>query len=130
MKVVQVSAGIVLDGSKVLLTRRAPEENFAGRWEFPGGKLEFGETPQVCLARELKEELDIDVAVGGFCTEVLHHYETISVRLLAYYCTILSGQLSMSVHDQYAWIPINELLNYPLLPADVPIAKKVQEDKL
>ena len=130
MKITQVSAGIIIDKNRVLLTRRAPKEAFAGGWEFPGGKLEAGETPQKCLTRELKEELAIDIAVGNFCMEVLHHYDTISVCLLSYYCTITKGHVSISVHDKYVWAPIDALLSYDLLPADVPIAKKIQEDML
>lgn len=128
MKTIKVSAGVLIDNGKVLITRRASKENFAGGWEFPGGKLELGETPQQCLARELKEELNIDVAVGDFCTEVTHKYEAICVNLIAYYCAMIKGEISLSVHDQYQWIKIEDLLEYDLLPADVPIAEKVMED--
>lgn len=130
MKTIKVSAGVLIDNGKVLITRRASKENFAGGWEFPGGKLEPGETPQECLSRELKEELDIDVAVGEFCTDVIHKYETICVNLIAYYCTMVQGEISLSVHDQYQWIKIEDLLDYDLLAADVPIAEKVMEDYL
>lgn len=128
MELIKVTAGIITDRDKVLITRRAPKENFAGGWEFPGGKIEVLETPEECLARELKEELDIGVSVGKFCTEVTHDYGNMNFRLVAYYCTIVQGEISISVHDKYKWIRINELLNYDLLPADIPIAKKVMED--
>ncbi|MEB9895596.1 (deoxy)nucleoside triphosphate pyrophosphohydrolase, partial [Bacillus cereus] len=128
LKTIKVSAGVIIDKDKVLITRRASKENFAGGWEFPGGKLESCETPQECVARELKEELNIDVAVGDFCTEVTHNYEAFSVNLIAYYCTMVKGEISLSVLDGYKWIKIKDLLEYDLLPADVPIAEKVVED--
>jgi len=127
MKRIRVTAGVIKDNDKVLLTRRAPKENFAGGWEFPGGKIEINETPQACLARELKEELNIDVSVGKFCTEVAHDYGNMNINLIAYYCTIIDGEIQISVHDKYKWVNINDLLKYDLLPADIPIAKKVME---
>mgnify|MGYP001954285342 CR=1 FL=1 len=128
MKRIRVTAGVIKDNDKVLLTRRAPKENFAGGWEFPGGKIEINERPQACLARELKEELNIDVSVGKLCTEVVHDYGNININLIAYYCTILDGEIQISVHDKYKWVNINDLLKYDLLPADIPIAKKVMEE--
>lgn len=127
MKRIRVTAGVIKDNDKVLLTRRAPKENFAGGWEFPGGKIEINETPQACLARELKEELNIDVSVGKLCTEVAHDYGNMNINLIAYYCTIINGEIQISVHDKYKWVNINDLLKYDLLPADIPIAKKVME---
>jgi len=127
---IRVTAGIIMDNGKVLITRRAPKENFAGGWEFPGGKVEINETPRECLVRELKEELNIDVSVGEFCTEVYHDYSNISIKLMAYYCTITHGEIQTSVHDKYKWVKIKDLLKYDLLPADIPIAKKIMEGYL
>jgi 8-oxo-dGTP diphosphatase len=128
VKRIKVTAGVITDQDKVLITRRAPKENFAGGWEFPGGKIESNETPQACLARELKEELNIDVSVGKFCTEITHNYGNVNVQLIAYYCTIVDGEIQISVHDKYKWVKISELLKYNLLPADIPIAKKLMEE--
>ena len=128
MDLIKVTAGVIIDRDKVLITRRAPKENFAGGWEIPGGKIEENETPEESLVRELKEELDITVYVGEFCAEVTHKYDNININLLAYYCTIVKGDISITVHDKYKWIRIKDLLKYDLLPADVPIAKKVIED--
>lgn len=128
MEIVKVSAGVIIDKDKVLITRRAPKENYAGGWEFPGGKIEGDETQEECLLRELKEELNIQVIVRERCSEVTHNYGTIRINLIAYYCTITDGEISISVHDKFKWIKINDLLQYDLLPADIPIAKKVMED--
>ena len=128
MNTIKVTAGVIIAKDKVLITRRAPKENLAGGWEFPGGKIEENETPEESLARELKEELNITVSVGDFCTEVIHDYDDMCIDLLAYYCTILSGNISITVHDKFKWVKIKDLLKYGLLPADVPIAQKVIED--
>lgn len=125
VNVINVTAGIILDNDRVLITRRAPKENFAGGWEFPGGKIEENESPEACLVRELKEELNISVSVGNLCSEVTHDYDMFTVNLMAYYCTILDGKIQVSVHDQYKWVKIHNLLDYKLLPADIPIAKKL-----
>lgn len=125
MKTIKVMAGVIRENDQVLITRRGPKENNAGGWEFPGGKIEAGETPQECLTRELKEELSIEVTVDKFCTEVNHDYGQMSIKLIAYYCTIIDGEIQISVHDKIKWVKINDLLEYDLLPADIPIAKKV-----
>ncbi len=127
MNTINVSAGIVMNEKKVLITRRAQTEQFAGGWEFPGGKVEEGETFEECLARELKEELGIDVSVGTFCASIVHDYETFKINLKAYYCQVTSGVISLSVHDKYAWVQIDKLLEVDLLPADIPIAKEIME---
>lgn len=128
MKIIKVTAGVIAENDKILITRRAPKENFAGGWEFPGGKIEVNETPQDCLVRELKEELNVDVSIGKFCTEVTHDYGNMNINLIAYYCAIVNGEIQVSVHDKYKWVKIKDLLKYDLLPADVPIAKKVMEE--
>ncbi|NLY49272.1 MAG: (deoxy)nucleoside triphosphate pyrophosphohydrolase [Clostridiales bacterium] len=86
MNRIKVVAGVIIKNNKVLITRRAPKENFGGGWEFPGGKIEANETPEECLARELKEELNVNISVGKLCTEVYHIYNDISICLIAYYC--------------------------------------------
>ena len=127
MQTITVTAGVIIDGHKVLIARRSSTENFAGGWEFPGGKLEQGKTEQECLARELREELGIDVEVGDLCERVFHDYGTFRINLLAYYCTIVGGSLAMTVHDKYQWVEVGRLLEYDLLPADVPIARRLME---
>jgi 8-oxo-dGTP diphosphatase len=100
MKMKDVTAAIILKDDKVLITRRAPGQNLAGHWEFPGGKIESGETPEECLARELLEELAVQVTVGDKFGESIYDYETGSIRLIAYYTDILAGEINLSVHDR------------------------------
>lgn len=122
-----VTAAIILEKGRVLITRRAPGEKHAGRWEFPGGKVEPGETPEACLRRELLEELEINTVIGEKLAESIYTYETGAIRLLAYRATIISGDLRLHVHDDYRWVAVDELTQYPLLDADVVIAGVLQE---
>lgn len=122
-----VTAAIITQNNKVLLTRRAPGEKHAGWWEFPGGKVEAGESPESCLHRELLEELEIETTIGEKLTENIHTYETGAIRLLAYRATILSGSLQLHVHDEYQWVSVADLTQFKLLPADIPIAEFLQK---
>lgn len=119
------AAIIVNDAGEVLLARRAPKEKHAGSWEFPGGKVESGETPEDCLARELQEECGVHIAVKDFVAESIYLTPSGGIRLLAYECEIMAGELSLTVHDAYRWVVPSELLRYNLLPADIPIAKRL-----
>lgn len=123
-----VTAAIILEKGRVLITRRAPGEKHAGRWEFPGGKVEPGETPEACLRRELLEELEIETEIGEKLAESIYSYETGAIRLLAYRATILSGDLRLHVHDDYRWVAVDELTQYPLLDAYVVIAGVVLQE--
>lgn len=123
----KVTAAIILNKDKVLIMCRAPGEKFAGGWEFPGGKVEDGETAEDCLARELKEELNIEAQVGQFYYESIYEYPQGSIQLLAYIVEIVKGDIQLSVHDKLEWTSRENLLNFDLLPADVPIAEKLVE---
>lgn len=123
-----VTAGVwVRDNEKVFLVRRGPGESLAGHWEFPGGKVELGESDEECLARELKEELAIDVIVGKLLEESHYIYEHGEFLIRAYAVCCNSQEYSLSVHDLAEWVGFAELLNYRLAPADIPIAEKLAE---
>ncbi|SHN75630.1 8-oxo-dGTP diphosphatase MutT [Desulfitobacterium chlororespirans] len=122
-----VTAAIIIKGEEVLIARRAPGEKHAGSWEFPGGKVEAGETPEACLKRELAEEFGIEVKVQGFVKSSLYEYPQGSIRLLAYRVKILHGEIELRAHDRYEWVGVKQLPNYELLPADVPIADYLRE---
>lgn len=121
------TAAIILDESRVLLTRRKEGQKLAGYWEFPGGKVEEGETLQSCLEREILEELSLTVHVGDILTSSYYKYEHGSFSLVALYATIVTGDILLSVHDKVEWVSILNLLNYQLAPADIPIAEVLQE---
>jgi 8-oxo-dGTP diphosphatase len=120
---ITVTAALIQKDNKILITRRSPGKHLAGLWEFPGGKLENGETEQECLSRELEEELGIKVKVGEFFMENTHDYGTKSILLKAYFCKQLTDSITLNDHDMIAWVTKKELQNYEFAPADVPFIK-------
>lgn len=108
---------------KVFIARRKPGKSMAGKWEFPGGKLEVGESEQDCLRRELLEELGMQVEVGEKLGENEHHYENFSIRLIAYKCDFISATYALTDHDAYEWVSPEELSNFDMAEADVPFLK-------
>ena len=120
-----VTAAVIIENEKVLITRRAADQRHAGWWEFPGGKVEDGESPEACLRRELMEELGVDAHIGDLLAESIFQYETGAIRLLAYCAEIIAGEIRMSVHDEFQWVSAADLAKFKLLPADRPIAEKL-----
>ena len=123
----KVAGAIIIKDKSVLILRRSPDETFPGFWEFPGGKIEKGETPENCLARELKEELKIESIVKEFFHESIYEYAQGYIQLLTYIVEITKGCIQLTVHDKYEWANKENLLNFELLPADIPVAKKIME---
>ena len=113
-----VTAAVIVRDGRVLVARRAPGERFAGRWEFPGGKVEPGESPEAGLKRELREELALDVQVGRLLLDVPLDSGHDPMILRFYEVRILSGMPSLSVHDRLDWAEIAYLPGYDFLPAD------------
>ena len=122
----QVTAAIILKDNKVLIAQRAPEDNLAGKWEFPGGKIEPRETPQECLNREIREELDVDIEVLDFFGESIHAYHSGTIKLMAFWCKWISGDFALKVHSHIAWVNRNELDLYDFAPADIPLVEKLK----
>jgi 8-oxo-dGTP diphosphatase len=120
---VPVAAAIILHDSKILIARRAQHKFLGGLWEFPGGKIEAGESSECCLRRELDEELQIKVEISSFLIEQYFDYGDFSVSLKVYVCQFLSGLLSLVDHDEVKWVDPEDVLSYQLAPADVPIIK-------
>lgn len=119
----QVTAAIIRKGAKILIARRSPNKDLGGYWEFPGGKIEEGETPQECIKRELQEELGIIVTVGAFFMENEHHYENKIIQLQAYECEHISGNMILNDHDQIEWVDTSEFIKFEFAPADIPFLK-------
>ena len=117
MKHIEVVAGIIKDGDKIFATQRGYGE-FKDGWEFPGGKMEPGETPQQALARELKEELAVDVNVGGFLCTVDYDYPTFHLTMHCFYCSLVGGKLTLLEHEAAKWLNMTELHTVNWLPAD------------
>lgn len=123
----QVTAAVLIKEGKCLIAKRRTGDALEQLWEFPGGKVEEGETPQECLQREIREELQIEVTVRDFLTESIYDYGRGVIRLMAYTVTWQSGSLRPTVHDGLAWVDGNAITAYPFAPADIPIAEKVRE---
>jgi 8-oxo-dGTP diphosphatase len=120
-----VTAAIIRDGDRVLITRRKLGQKLEGYWEFPGGKLEDGETLQACLEREIIEELNLRIRAGEVVATSDYVYDHGSIRLIALEAVIVSGAPVPTVHDKMEWIPVSKLLEYKLAPADIPIAEEL-----
>lgn len=120
---IQVTAAIVIDNQRVLAARRAPHKHMGGYWEFPGGKVEPGETPEESLTRELSEELGIVVRVGKHFYSNQHDYGDKQIILMAYFCTWSGGELSLNDHDAVEWCTSHDLTNLKWAPADIPIVQ-------
>lgn len=126
-KRINVTGAVLTDGDKVLAARRGVGKALAGFWEFPGGKIEAGETPEESLARELKEELLCQAAVGEYVTTTEHEYDFGVVVLSTYFCTLLEGEPQLTEHEEIRWVPANELKNLEWAPADIPAVELIVE---
>lgn len=120
-----VTAAIVVRNGRVLLTRRASGQAQEGYWEFPGGKLETGESERACLERELFEELGIEGVAGEHLVDSLHRYASGEILLKAYLFRWTKGEICLTVHDKVTWVHPEDLEVYTLAPADLPIARAV-----
>lgn len=122
---IEVVAGVVQRSGLYLIARRALGKSLAGFWEFPGGKLEAGETHEDCLVRELKEELNLDVTVGAYIGESILGEGENQIRLVAYAARTEREHITSTDHDEVKWVSIYEFENYEFAPADLPIVKAV-----
>ncbi len=124
MRVTHVAACALIDmDGRVLIARRPPGKSMAGLWEFPGGKVEAGETPEAALARELKEELGIDVAPACFAplTFASHRYDEFHLVMLLYACRRWQGTATAHEGQALKWVRPAELFDYDMPPADKPL---------
>lgn len=122
-----VSAAIFLRNDSVLIAKRGKRENLAGYWEFPGGKQEQNETIFQCLEREILEEFNVKCKTKKIFCESIYDYSNGVIKLTAIFSDLLDNKIELSVHDNYEWVKIKDLLKYQLAPADISIAKKLIE---
>ena len=123
---VVVAAAVVIRDGRVLLTRRAEGQHLAGMWEFPGGKLEDGESPEEALVRECHEECGIEVAVTEILDVTHHRYPQEDVLLLFYRCELRAGEVRHLQVADHAWVAPRDLNDYPLPPADERVVTRIQ----
>jgi mutator protein MutT len=121
-----VAAGLVFRGGKLLITRRHADAHMGGLWEFPGGKLEAGETFEECLARELREELGIDVAVHELVESLTHTYPEKTVHLRFFRCSWVRNEPEPIGCSAIEWVAAGELRNYDFPAADARLLQKLR----
>ncbi|MEO6699419.1 MAG: (deoxy)nucleoside triphosphate pyrophosphohydrolase [Paraperlucidibaca sp.] len=124
---ITVVAAIALRDGQVMIARRALGQRQAGLWEFPGGKVEPGESHVEALARELHEELNVAAHVGEEFARTQYHYADGAIELIGLFTELPDMDYVLSVHDQIDWLPIGHLAMVDLAPADVELAQKLMQ---
>ena len=130
MKLTLVVACALIDADKRVLIAQRPEgKSMAGLWEFPGGKVEMGERPEITLIRELREELGIEVAEACLAplTFASHGYESFHLLMPLYVCRRWERQVIAREGQQLAWVRVNRLRDYPMPPADMPLIPHLED---
>lgn len=128
MQTLLVAAAVIEHEGKILLAQRRADAPYPLLWEFPGGKVEHGEDPIDCVVREIREELAIEIAVERIYDVVFHRYPERHVLVLAYLCRWLGGEIHELEVAAHHWAAPAEIANFALLPADIPLARKISEE--
>lgn len=118
-----VAAAVIKQGDKILICQRARDDDFALLWEFPGGKLEEGETPEQCIIREITEELGLDIRVNNIIAVTRHNDGAQDVHFTFYEADIIQGILTLNVHETAIWAPLDTLAEYDFMRADLPVVE-------
>ena len=126
MKSVSVVAAVIYSEGKIFATQRGYGE-FKDGWEFPGGKIEEGETPQEALAREIKEELDTEIVVGRHIDKIEYDYPNFHLSMDCYWCESKKGKLSLLEHEAAKWLTADEIYSVDWLPADKIIIPEIKD---
>ncbi len=125
---IQVSAAIIHnDDGEILICQRKDGGNCAFLWEYPGGKQELGETPEGCLVRECKEELEIEIQIDAIFAKTTYTYPDREIAFSFYDAHIIEGTPKMNVHNDMNWIRPGDLHKYPFCPADACINKRIEK---
>ncbi|MDN4494730.1 8-oxo-dGTP diphosphatase MutT [Ureibacillus aquaedulcis] len=123
-----VGAIIENEHNEIFCAKRSPEMTLPNYWEFPGGKIESGETPEGALAREIKEELNCTISVGEKVEDTTYEYETFIVRLETYKANLVDGQPIAIEHAETKWVKRDELTQLDFAPADIPAVEKIVKE--
>ena len=119
-KNIHVVGAVIIENNKILCAQRGPSKSLPLKWEFPGGKIEAGETPQEALRREILEEMQCKVEIGGQVEHTVYEYDFGIVHLTTYYCKLVEGNPVLTEHVSMKWLAPDELKSLDWAPADIP----------
>ena len=122
---IRVVGAVFHDGERFLACRKRPGKPLEGHWEFPGGKIEPGESPEQALAREIREELNLIAEVGQKVTTTTYEYDFATIELTTFYCTLVDGDLRLTDHDATKWVTSTEAAHLAWAPADIPAVEAI-----
>ena len=132
MKTIRVVAAIIKAvneiGEPIIFATQRGYGDFKGGWEFPGGKIEEGETPQEALVREIREELETEIEVGGLIDTIEYDYPTFHLSMDCFWTEIVSGELVLTEHEASKWLMIDELDSVEWLPADITLITRIRNN--
>lgn len=124
MKTIRVVAAVIRNEDKIFATARGYGE-FKGQWEFPGGKIEPGETPQEALVREIQEELDVKIEVGDLIDTIEYDYPSFHLSMDCFWCNVTEGEITLKEAEDARWLSKDELYSVDWLPADMKLIEKI-----
>ena len=126
-KTIKVVAAVIRKGNTVFATQRGYGD-YKDWWEFPGGKIEAGESPEEALVREIKEELNTDISVDSFITTVEYDYPEFHLNMECFWCSIKKGHLTLLEHEAAKWLPLDSLRQVDWLPADLSVIDIIEKE--
>ena len=126
-KNIHVVGAVIIENDKILCAQRGPSKSLPLKWEFPGGKIEAGETPQEALSREIKEEMQCKVEIGGQVEHTVYEYEFGIVHLTTFYCKLMEGRPVLTEHVAIKWLAPDQLTSLDWAPADIPAVETLSK---
>ncbi len=125
-KTINVVAALIRDGKRVFATARG-YGNYKGWWEFPGGKVEPGESPEDALVREIREELDSEISVDEYISTIEHDYPEFHLSMRCYWCSLISGDLVLKEAEDAKWLDVETIDSVKWLPADISLIDEIKK---
>ncbi len=126
IKTINVVAALITDGKRVFATARG-YGNYKGWWEFPGGKIEVGESPEEALAREIREELESEISVDEYIDTIEYDYPEFHLSMRCYWCSLISGKLVLKEAEDAKWLDAGTIDSVKWLPADITLIEKIKK---